>query len=200
MPFIASILFAISASLDAFIVGISYGIKKVHITFLQNMIISLITLAGTILSITIGRHLAPLLPLRTAEIAGSTILSLLGLYYIIKFMRCNLKKYLPDGHIATDEIRGASMEEKKQSSALSLRETALLGLALSVNNIGIGIGASIAGLSLFSAAVITLLFSICFLFLGNYIGKAKILHIADKYADLISGLLLIGLGVYELLI
>ena len=44
---IAPLLFGISASLDALLVGIGYGLRKVRIRLWQNLTISLVTLAGT---------------------------------------------------------------------------------------------------------------------------------------------------------
>lgn len=198
MPYLfSSLLFAISASLDAFIVGITYGIRKIHINIAQNLIISIITLAGTVISILLGSWLAPFFPAQAAKAAGSIMLAMLGLYYIIKFMICAIKKYLYERKITENEIQKTSEDAAHNQPEFTLKEIVALGIALSVNNMGIGIGASIAGLSLLPTAVITLLLSVCLLALGNCIGKVKFLRMADKYADPLSGILLIGLGIYE---
>ena len=196
MQLFSSSLFAVSASLDALIVGITYGIKKVHIGFLTNLLVSLVTLAGTVVSIGLGLKLAPLFPPRAASLAGSAILILLGGYYILKFLIQALKKYLEKRQLTAAEMQHTSSAAPRD--VLSLRETILLGIALSVNNMGIGIGASIAGLELLPAASATFIFSICFLYLGNRLGKMRFLRIADRFADPLSGLLLIGLGIFEL--
>lgn len=197
MQLVSSLLFAVSASLDSLIVGITYGIKKVHITFLQNILVSLITLAGTVVSIGLGLKLAPLLPPRAASLAGSAILILLGGYYILKYLISVIRNYLEFRRTLPGEIRKTSNDGKKEKAVLTLRETALLGAALSVNNMGIGIGASIAGLSLVTTAIVTFLFSVFLLFLGNRLGKIRLLCIADQFADPLSGLLLIALGICE---
>lgn len=59
---IASLLFGISASLDALLVGMAYGIRQVRILPWQNLAISLVTLLGTCLSVGLGHRLAALLP------------------------------------------------------------------------------------------------------------------------------------------
>lgn len=84
---IASLLFGISASLDALLVGISYGIRRVRICFWQNLVISLVTLLGTCLSVGLGRYLAAFLPDMVSDYAGCLVLILLGVYYIFKWMR-----------------------------------------------------------------------------------------------------------------
>lgn len=196
MPLFSSSLFAVSASLDALIVGITYGIKKVHIGFWTNLLVSLITLAGTVVSIGLGLKLAPLFPAKAATLAGSAILILLGGYYILKFLIQAVKKYLANRQLTATEMQKTSSVPVRET--LPLRETVLLGIALSVNNMGIGIGASIAGLELLPTAAATFLFSVCFLYLGNRLGKIRLLRIADRFADPLSGLLLIGLGIFEL--
>lgn len=199
MQIFSSLLFGISASLDAFLVGITYGIRKIHISFLQNVFISLITLAGTVLSIGLGMRIVPFFPPQAAQYAGSGILMAMGLYYIIKFMYLRIKKYLIHRHDPSHELSKASKEKENTPPSLTLKESVLLGLALSVNNMGIGVGASIAGLTLGPAAAMTLLFSVLFLLLGNRLGKIKLLHMAGSAADPLSGLLLMGLGLCELL-
>ena len=54
MHLISSLLFALSANIDSFIVGMSYGIKKSDISLLKSTIISLVTLIGTIAAILMG--------------------------------------------------------------------------------------------------------------------------------------------------
>ena len=58
----ASLLFGISASLDALLVGVSYGIRGIRIRLWQNLAISLVTLLGTCLSVGLGHRMAAFLP------------------------------------------------------------------------------------------------------------------------------------------
>ncbi len=82
---IASLLFGISASLDALLVGIGFGLRRVRIRLWQNLVISLVTLLGTCLSVGLGHRLAALLPGAVSAYAGSLVLILMGLYYIAKW-------------------------------------------------------------------------------------------------------------------
>ncbi len=188
MILLSSALFAISASLDAFIVGIGYGIRKVHIPFLQNLLISLITLLGTVFSILFGQTLAPLLPPGYAGRAGNALLILMGSFYLIKFML----RFLPKCQSSGAEVN--SCAKKEPETLTNLWAVLLLGFTLSINNVGIGISASIAGLSLLPSAALTMLFSVTLLALGNRLGQARLLQKAERYAEPLSGLLLIGLG------
>ena len=222
MQIISSLLFGVSASLDALIMGITYGIRKIHIKLWQNLLISLITLLGTCLSICFGRWqsalLKGLLPglnisIPLEQFIGSMTLVLFGMYYLVKFMLSLQKKY-PKKQISEELVvqsqRAADSQKTFDSQGihdsqrtnhcpafLSLRTSLLLGFALSVNNMGIGLGASIAGLSLIPAAICTFLFSAVFLGLGNCLGKSHLSDFLGQAATPVSGLLLLGLGLFE---
>ena len=195
--FFASLLFGISASLDALLVGIGYGIRGTRIKLWQNLVISLITLLGTCLSVGLGHRLVRLLPGVIGDYAGSLILILLGLYYIVKwtisFLRC-------DSGETASENPGHEMVSASVSIAfpcLKLTEVLVLSLTLSLNNLSAGLSASLAGLTLLPAAVSTLACSVLFLFAGNRRGRNPVLQLAGKGAEPISGGLLIGLGVMQ---
>ena len=195
--FFASLLFGISASLDALLVGIGYGIRGTRIKLWQNLVISLITLLGTCLSVGLGHRLVRLLPGVIGDYAGSLILILLGLYYIVKwiisFLRC-------DSGETASENPGHEMVSASVSIAfpcLKLTEVLVLSLTLSLNNLSAGLSASLAGLTLLPAAVSTLACSVLFRFAGNRLGRNPVLQLAGKGAEPISGGLLIGLGVMQ---
>ncbi len=188
VTFISSALFALSASLDAFLAGMTLGFRRIRIPLRHNLIISLITLAGTVLSFCLGGSLAPLLPGRTSFPAGSLLLILTGTYYLIKFMLQTIKKYHP---------RTGKSKDRRQDIPLrssGLQNTLILGAALSINNIGIGVSAGIAGIAFLPSAILTFLFSALFLALGGRLGRIKLFRHLQGCAELITGLMLILLG------
>lgn len=197
MFLISSLLFGFSASIDSFIVGMTYGVKKMHISSCKNLIISTITLAGTVLSILAGSRIAPFLPERAAKAAGSMILILLGIYYIVKFILIYFKKRRTANSLSANALSYSAASGRPDTGLLTGREAAALGLALSVNNIGIGLGASISGIRLASTAAVTFFLSILLLALGNRLGRLPFLQFAGRFADPLAGLILIALGLYE---
>lgn len=232
MTFLSSLLFAVSSSLDALMVGITYGIRKIRVSLLQNLLVSLITLGGTMLAIGLGSLLAPVFSAKPLTGAGSAVLIGMGVYYLIKFLVSQVQKYrarpdvekVPVPEVFVPEISVPEVPSPEQSSGfptespmssdtvsaadadcgpLTHRELLLLGIALSANNMGIGIGASMAGIPLWAASFFTFLCSMCFLgmgnCLGNCLGQLKFLRLADRFADPLSGLLLILLGICQLL-
>lgn len=187
MQIIPSLLFGISSSLDALLIGISYGIRRIRIRLWQNLMISGITLLGTCLSVGFGHWLAPKFPYVISRCMGSMILMLLGIWYVVKWLVQML----------------AHAREMTQASAaqtalrLTLPEVLGLGVSLSLNNIGIGLSASIAGLTLLPAATATLVCSLLFLFAGNRLGRSRPLQFFGAAADPISGILLMLLALLQ---
>lgn len=209
--FISSLLFGISASLDALLVGISYGIRHIRIRLWQNLAISAVTLLGTCLSVGLGHRMAAFLPDLVSEYAGSLVLILLGLYYMVKWaithMRNMHRKVPPDSFTepaaapataGNDMLCTASAHCPQPVPCLKPAEVISLSLTLSLNNLSAGFSASLAGLPLISAAVGTFVCSVLFLLSGNRLGSCRWLQIAGCAAEPASGMLLIGLGLIQL--
>ncbi len=203
MYFIPALLFAFSANIDSLIIGVSYGIKRTLLPVSHCLLISLITFCGTAAALLLGGQILVLFPFSVTQWAGNLLLLGLGMYYVIKSIKdilknraCTEKNSLrEDGNIPA--LRRPPGQT--QARALSARECVLLGAALSVNNLGIGVGASITGLPLLPAAPLSFVCSALFLFLGNQFGKCCSSCAGDSYADLLSGIILMILGIYEFL-
>lgn len=195
MQMLPSLLFGISASLDGLLVGVGFGLRQVRIRIWQNLTISLVTLLGTCLSAALGSRLLSLLPPFFSGCVGSLILMLLGIYYITKWLAASLRNRQA-GTGENRELTGASATGALPG--LSIWETCFFSLSLSVNNVGIGLSASMAGLPLIPAAASTFGCSILFLLIGNRMGRSQLLQFIGNAADPISGLLLIGLGMIQL--
>ena len=193
MSLLPSLLFGISASLDALLVGTALGLRKVPLPAGHNLLISTVTLMGTVISIGLGTLLLPLFPTGIGTRIGSSVLILFGLYYLGKWLlskwRCRISP--------TDPL---CQEEKKFAShrKLTLFQTLALGCALSMNNIGIGFSASITGLPFLPASISTFFCSFGFLTLGSRLGRSALLQQIGEYTDPASGLLLILLGLCQL--
>ena len=194
MQLVSILFFAVSANMDNFIIGISYGIKKIKIHFYANLVIAAITCAGTVISMLIGKALGFFLPERLGAIFGSVILISMGFYYIFKYVY-NLvkKKFYGDWPIDHPE-----KFDKDNSGNIDLKESVVLGIALTLNNTCLGIGASIGGYNIAVSAGVIFIMSILTIFLGNMIGKSNIFNILEKYGDLVSGLIILTLGVSAL--
>lgn len=179
----SSFLFGLSSNTDNLVIGFSYGIRKISITGRSNLLIGLISLAGTVLSMFLGKSFLFLLPPKVAGILGSSIIMVIGAAGFIRYLRNKNKN-----------------TGTKNTPALPLPKVLLLGFALAVNNIGLGIGASITGLEILPTAVCSFMISLLFLDLGNRIGRSKRCWVIGRFAEPLANLMMIALGIYELFI
>lgn len=210
MHILSILLFVISASLDNLVVGIAYGVKKLKISLISNLLIAFISCAGTFLSMLVGKLIGYFISPIYANVIGSSILIILGLWFIISSLKKReIKK--EESAIETPQKKQAKIEyyncgellqspEKADidnSGNIDLKEALALGFALALNNMGLGIGASISGLSLTLTSLLTFVFSFLTIPIGYYIGKKFLSTILESNADIISGIIIILLALYQ---
>ena len=207
MHILSILLFAVSASSDSLVVGLSYGAKKVGIHFGINVILSLISGLGTYLAMSLGTLFFEFIPASLSNYIGSSILILFGIYLFIHFLikqsgRKKRKQAYDESELALYEnaLRNPELIDKNASKTIELKEAIILGLVLCLNNIGLGIGASITGLNLYLTSIASGLFSLVFIPIGYYIGAKLLSDRFSEYSEVISIIMIIGLGIYELLI
>jgi putative sporulation protein YtaF len=204
MHLFSILLFALSANIDNFTVGAAYGIKKIKIGNLSNLIIAIISSVGTLISMTLGLVLSSLIPQYFANIIGNVILIAIGLWFLKNFVFKNyivhksesketggLKRY-------TEILDEPEKADADSSGDIDIRETFILAFALTINNFGLGIGASIAGFNIALTTVCTFIFSLLLILLGYRLGKGYLSAFFGKYAELISGIIIIALGLFEM--
>lgn len=192
LELISAIIFSISANLDNIIIGISYGTKKFHISNERNILIALITTFVTFIAMYFGKYITLIMPASLANILGSSVLILIGLYTLFQSV---LSYYITNKKKRTLNITNSPPIVSKR---ISYKELFLIALTLSGNNLATGIAASIINLNIFITVISTFIFGYLFMYIGNKIGNGFISNIATKYATIISGILLVLLGIIEL--
>ena len=85
--------------------------------------------------------------------------------------------------------------DTNKSGTIEFKESILLSIALALNNVGLGIGASIAGLHIILTTIVTLIITIILIPLGFLCSKKLLNTWIGKSGSLISGILLIILAV-----
>ena len=198
---LSALLFSFSSNLDNVVIGMAYGIKKIKINFISNLIIALITCTGTFLSMSLGYYINLLLSSNLSNFIGSGAIIILGLYFTIQ----SLIKLVREHHyksIALKDINEmvdyAVASDQDHSGDLNLKETLIVAFSLTFNNLGTGIGASIAGVNIFMTVCCTFIISLVTIYIGMILGSNVVGRFMGKYAPLISGLIFITLGVLEI--
>ena len=87
--------------------------------------------------------------------------------------------------------------DKDSSFSIDPKESITLAFALTINNIGLGIGGSIAGLNILITSFLTFIFSFLMILIGYFIGSKYFSKVLGNRATFVSGLLMIGLGLSE---
>lgn len=182
---LTSTLFSISANIDNIPIGISYGIKKIHVTFLQNIFISIFTAIATFTSMQIGKNVLNFFDIKLANLVGSILLIILGTIPLAKlFFKRKKRSYEENAFYSSKAL-------------ISIKEIIFIIITLSINNIATGIAASITGINALYTAICTLIFGSIFLYVGNHLGKKINNKLVQAYSEIFSSLLLILLGLIE---
>lgn len=187
MHLLSTLLFALSSNMDNIAIGLSYGIKKIHLRMFHCLLIAGITALGTAAAMLAGTQIHGFISEKEGGILGGTLIIGIGLWGILRTLREQYGK-------------AAGSKKKTQPTQISYKETAVLGAALAVNNIGLGIGASMTGLEPVFTSALSFLFSFLLLTAGNHIGRSKLSELIGKNAELTANILMIALGIYEMFI
>lgn len=203
MHIVSSLLFSFSANIDNLAVGIAYGIKNLKIQFSKSLIIAFMSCIGTIISMSFGKALTHIIPIHIANLLGGIILIGFGIWSISITTKDKKEELSENDHTVLSYEELLNTPEKAdvdKSGYIDFKESLTLGFALAVNNMGMGIGASITGLSVIITSLLTFLFSLIFLSAGSYLGKKFLSNVIGKFAGILSGIIILLLGLYEMFI
>lgn len=211
---ISSILLAISSSLDNLVIGITYGIKNIHIKFSINIIIALIVTLGTFISMALGAFLCNFIPIYICNHIGAGLLIIVGIYMGISFFKEQKElKELKESKLysldnTTNMIESLNYDDIlncnktadiNHSGNIEFKEAISLALALSINNFSLGLGTSMSGINITLATFFTFIFSILTIIIGLKIGNSFLSKIFGKYSGLLSSIIIILMGIFQLL-
>lgn len=160
------LLLIIVLSMDAFTAGLSYGMSGVRVPFSSILTIALLSGCMLTLSLYVGDFLLIFLPEDLTKIVSFLVLFLLSLY--------KLYDTIPWLHRGNSGFTTDSISQKINHSApaiLSKKEAALLGLALSVDNISAGLCTGTLSFAPWLLLLITTLIHLLSIRLGLLTGK-----------------------------
>lgn len=206
MNIIPSIILAFSSSLDNFIIGLAYGIKKINIKLIINFVISTIVTTGTFISMYLGIIVCKFINPAICSLLGSILMILVGVWIIYDQYRTHKsannnigpKKEIIDPIDFEDIMLNNHTADIDNSGDINITEAITLALALSINNFALGLGASISGINIYLTCLFTFIFSILSLFIGLKIGNSCFSKIVGKNSSLIAGAIIVIMGIIQL--
>ncbi|MGI6777971.1 MAG: sporulation membrane protein YtaF [Acetivibrionales bacterium] len=212
------IILAISLSIDALGAGIIYGMRNIKIPFISEITICVFSIVYTSIALIAGKSLYNALSPLISRAIGVIILTAMGIWIVVQSLlkedinnRKSRAKAAKDREtlfklvikslgITIQVIKNPARGDIDKSGIIDIKESLLLGLALSVDAIGVGIGSVLAG---FRSALLPLmvgLFQLIFLYSGACLGKkfSSVGKANRKALSLLPGFILIFLAILRL--
>jgi putative sporulation protein YtaF len=210
-------ILAISLSLDALGVGIVYGLRKIKIPLSSKLIICFFSILYSGLSVILGKTLSKVLSGNASKLIGIAILILMGIWIIIQAIvkknedstyiektitqeKTLLKVGIKSLGITIQIIKNPIKGDLDKSGVIDTSESLLLGLALSLDAIGVGIGSALAGFHSMAIPFAVGLCQLIFIYIGTYAGEKffSAENINKTLFSILPGVLLILLALLRM--
>lgn len=204
MDFIGCLLLAVSLSMDALGIGISYGIRKINVPLLSRLIICGISILITGAAVFLGGIILSFLNPDAAKFIGAGMLALLGCFIIFqafagekpkKEKKCGTLKsiFIKPFGITIKIFRDPVFCDFDKSNGIDVLEAVYLGIALSIDSFGVGISSAVSGLNSMVIPFAAGICQLCMLCIGVFLGaRLEKLHWGNsKIWNVISGALLV---------
>jgi putative sporulation protein YtaF len=201
------VLLAFAVSLDNFSTGFTYGLRKMQIPLKSIVIIGLCSGISLFVAMIFGHFLHGFLHPKVANRFGGVILILIGAWVIFQFFRPEREEEQREKTVFNLEIRSLGVviqilrkptsADFDHSGTINGIEAFMLGVALSLDAFGAGIGAAMMGYSPYILSLLVALMSLLFVSSGMKLGKAfSYLNWLQKVTFL-PGVLLILIGIMK---
>jgi putative sporulation protein YtaF len=211
---VAILLLAISCNLDNVGVGLAYGARGIGIPLASNLLIALITAAGTGLCIVFGQQIFHVIPPEVGVILGAVLLIGMGAWIIRQEFgeRGRRASEAPPSVPANGMARmswlrrlililqNPVLADRDSSGHIDLKESLVLSMALMLNNIPNGVGAGLLGLSTLLTTLMVGVLSVLTFWVGIGLGRSLGVRWLGRHAGTVSGLLLVVIGLVEMIL
>jgi len=204
--FLSIFLLCLAPNLDNMAIGLAYGARKINVPFKSNFAIALFSGFATLISSFFGNLLTNYIPNYLGNVIGGSIVSAMGVFTIVSYLLNKRKSKIAreSSHLYLDNLKAVmddpGIADTDYSGDISLKESILLGIALAVNCLGTGFGAGMTGVNVFVLTGAVIIFSLMTISFGALVGKRYAAVFLGDKATIISGLLLLAVGVYQILI
>ena len=157
----AAVMVGLAVSMDGFMVGLAYGIKKIKIPLVSMLIITMASVTAVSLSMFFGKALTMVLSAENAVYLGSILLIVLGAYFLLSGLREKIESIEVDHEeplltlsikflgIMIQILKEPARADFDESGEIGSREALFLGMALSMDAFGAGVGLALTGLNIF---------------------------------------------------
>ena len=195
---------SLSNNFDNIGVRIAYSLRGITISNPMNLWIAVITFFITAFATYSGTLISKLFTKQISSIIAMLILTAIGLWMIIDYYRKRSDNVIQESGEENDKgllhvLANPENADIDMSKHIDFKEATLLGIALSINNVGGGISAGMIGLNSFWVGFLSAVLSFIALWAGNYVSEIFIKWNISNKAAVVAGLLLIAIGIEQLI-
>ncbi len=202
------VLLSTAANLDNLGIGVAYGVQSTRIPFLSNLAIAIIGAVTTYVAVYLGGWIGGQISQELASIGGGILLILIGAWTIWEDVKKNffvtatatVSAEQEEDHFLQQILDNPEKADFDKNQVITIKEAIVLGSALSLNCLGTGFGGGITGVSPLWLGVLVGIVSFATIGIGVHMGLKLTRPWMSKYANIIAGLILVGIGVYEVLL
>lgn len=194
MAWVAIVLIGITSNLDNLGAGMAIGLRTGPVALGPNTVIAAITMIATAVAMEAGGGIGRSVPASVASLLGGLVICAMGAWVVVVALRSPRR---PDD--AGVRHHGGRVRRSGSGSAsprpMAAREAMVLGVSLSLDNIGTGVGGGAARLPVATTTLITGSLSLLAVGLGSRIGHSAGVRMSGRPASLAGGCLLVVVGV-----
>jgi len=177
---IYAFILSLSCSVDAFGTSFAFGTQRVKITHLQNIILSVVASVSLTFAVLFGGFINEFLPVYVTVAASFFILFALGLY-----------------KIASSFIQNST--DVKPARPLSLIETVILAVTLSLDGMAAGFGAALIRANPVIILITSFAIGFAAILAGSILGR-RVVRKTNMNLAWLSGVLLIAIAFMNLVL
>ncbi len=199
-----TVFIALVNNLNNFGVRIAYSLRGIKITTFKNLWISVITFFISTSAAFSGELMSRLFSKNSSSVISMILLTVIGLWIIVEpYMKKDSDASKKGVHDADSKsiwhvFLNPEHADMDNSKNIDFNEARVLGIALSLNNIGGGLGAGLIGLNSWLVGLLSAVISFLALWAGNvteFFMKWKL----GNAANIIAGVVLIAIGIEQVL-
>lgn len=209
MEFLAVLFFALAVSMDGFLAGLAYGVKRIKIPLASLLLIAFASALAVSVSMICGKGLAVMLPPALTGKIGAFFIFLIAVYFLMQSCRSRLEVMEGDEQeplvafsikplgIIIQILREPSSADFDCSGEISLSEAFFLGFALAVDALGAGLGMAMAGYDIFYTAIMVAVLKLILVSGGMTLGKCAAQKIWQTWLAWLPGIILLVIAARE---
>ncbi len=206
------LLLAVSSNGDNVAVGLTYGFARIKVPLASNLLIAAVTGAGTLASMWIGQAIGSNMDPKLAGALGGSIIAVIGSWVVFQSIRSAVHE--ASGPALADQssltlkpgilrslfltLENPLGADRNFSRQIEPKESWALAVALSLNNVANGIAAGMLKMNPALTTLFVMALSVLTLLAGLAVGYQFGKRSLGSFSGVVSGLLLVVLGLYEI--